>query len=126
MLIERKSFPLIKNCGTHFIIGRKSISMTHNQTSILAQWLISKTIPIYKSKGEKTDIENFRPISNLCSVSKIFEKLIRKRFLDIMTEQDADLTGNPQHGFKKSRSTTNLYSQFKRLLHMPLMMIIFI
>ena len=80
----------------------------YNQTSVPAQWLISKTIPIYKSKGEKTDIENYRPISNLCSASKIFEKLILKRILDIQTEQDTDLTGNPQHGFKKSRSTTSL------------------
>ena len=53
----------------------------YDQTSVPAQWLISKTIPIYKSKGEKTDIENYRPISNLCSASKIFKKLILKRIL---------------------------------------------
>ena len=29
-------------------------------------------------KGPKKDIENYRPIANLCSTSKIFEKLIRK------------------------------------------------
>ena len=39
-------------------------------------------VPIYK-KGNKKDIENYRPIANLCSTSKIFEKLILKRNTDL-------------------------------------------
>ena len=35
------------------------------------QWLISKVCPIFK-KGNKNDIKNYRPISNLCSTSKVF------------------------------------------------------
>ena len=35
------------------------------------QWLIAKITPIFK-KGNPTQIENYRPISNLCSCSKIF------------------------------------------------------
>ena len=46
------------------------------------QWLISKVCPILK-KGNKHDIENYRPISNLCSTSKVFEKLILKRIIEI-------------------------------------------
>ena len=42
------------------------------------QWKISKTIPIFK-KGNKSAIENYRPIANLCSASKLFEKLILKQ-----------------------------------------------
>ena len=42
------------------------------------QWKVSKIIPIFK-KGCKTKIENYRPIANLCSSSKIFEKLILKQ-----------------------------------------------
>ena len=41
----------------------------------------------------RKDIENYRPISNLCSSSKIFEKLILKRILDLQDEHDMDLTG---------------------------------
>ena len=63
---------------------------------------------VYKSKGDKKDIENYRPISNLCSSSKIFEKLILKRILDLQKENNIDLTGKSQHGFKKKRSTTTL------------------
>ena len=42
------------------------------------QWKVSKIVPIFK-KGCKTKIENYRPIANLCSTSKVFEKLILKQ-----------------------------------------------
>jgi hypothetical protein len=47
------------------------------------QCLIAKTIPVYKNKGQTSDINNYRPIANFCSTSKIFEKLILKRMLEI-------------------------------------------
>ena len=39
------------------------------------QWRVSKIIPTFK-KGCKIEIENYRPIANLCSTSKVFERLI--------------------------------------------------
>ena len=39
------------------------------------QWKISKIIPTFK-KGNRNEIENYRPIANLYSISKVFEKLI--------------------------------------------------
>ena len=74
------------------------------QREIPEQWKVAKIIPLYK-KGNKEDIANYRPISNLCSASKIFEKLILKRLEDIEKENNVDLTGNEQHGFKRRRST---------------------
>ena len=72
------------------------------QKTVPGQWLVSKTIPVFKNKGDKNDIENYRPISNLCSSSKIFEKLILKRILEIQDLFDVDLTNLSQHGFKKT------------------------
>ena len=37
-----------------------------------------KVIPTFK-KGNRTEIENYRPIADLCSASKNFEKLILKQ-----------------------------------------------
>jgi hypothetical protein len=34
---------------------------------------VSKTIPVYKNKGNKKYIENYRPIANLCTASKVFK-----------------------------------------------------
>ena len=77
----------------------------YNTKAIPEQWLISKVIPIHK-KGSISNIENYRPISNLCSTSKIFEKLILQRLQVLETQNKVDLTGKPQHGFKKKHSTT--------------------
>ena len=44
---------------------------------------ISKIIPIYKSK-DKDQLNNYRPISLLSSISKIYEKVICKRLYNFM------------------------------------------
>ncbi len=86
------------------------------QKSIPGQWRVAKTIPVYKNKGDKKDIESYRPIANLCSSSKIFEKLILKRILEIEVLNKVDLTGINQHGFKRGRSTSTLSSQLQSII----------
>ena len=68
------------------------------------QWKVSKIIPIFK-KGSKTEIENYRPVANLCSTSKIFEKLILKQIHYLENTNKLDLTVKQQHGFKRKKST---------------------
>ena len=59
----------------------------------------------YLKKGSPQNIENYRPISNLCSTSKNFEKLILLKLQKLEIKHKIDLTGKPQHGFKQKRST---------------------
>ena len=59
-------------------------------------------------KGAKTAIENYHPIANLCSASKIFEKLILKKIHYLETINKLDLTGKQQHGFKRNKSTATV------------------
>ena len=66
---------------------------------------MAKIIPVHK-KGPENEISNYRPIANLCGVTKIFEKLILQRIADLEEEKNVDLTGTNQHGFKKGRSTS--------------------
>ena len=47
----------------------------YHQRAIPEQWKMAKIIPIFK-KGSKNAIENYRPVANQCSISKIFEKRI--------------------------------------------------
>jgi hypothetical protein len=58
-------------------------------------------------KGEKTEITNYRPISLLPSFSKIIEKIIYKRLISYLTENN--LLATEQFGFRKN-STKKIFS----------------
>jgi endonuclease/exonuclease/phosphatase family metal-dependent hydrolase len=92
------------------------MNMIYTQRTIPGQWLVSKTIPVFKNKGSQANVENYRPISNLCSITKIFEKLILKRLHEIQEECSVDITGHDQHGFKKGRSTSTLAITLQSIL----------
>ena len=68
------------------------------------QWKIAKVVPLHK-KGKTNDVNNYRPISNLCSITKIFERLILHRINFIENQERVDLTGSFQHGFKVKHGT---------------------
>ena len=70
----------------------------------LSNGKLQKIIPIFK-KGSKIEVENYRPIANLCSASKVFEKLILKQIHYLESKNKLDLTGKQQHGFKRKKST---------------------
>jgi hypothetical protein len=69
----------------------------------------SELIPVHK-KGDKTDFRNYRPISILCSISKIFEKVVALRLSEHL-ETNNLLTSN-QHGFRKGLSTDTAVYDF--------------
>ena len=64
----------------------------YNSGQLPEQWKVSKVVPIFK-KGNNHEIENYRPISNLCSGSKIFEKLILEQIYYLESTNKLDLTG---------------------------------
>ena len=74
------------------------------EKKIPGQWLVSKIIPVHK-KGNKSLIENYRPVANLCSVLKVFERLILKRIYELEEINGVTLAGKQQHGFRKNKST---------------------
>ena len=90
-------------------------NLIYSQKRIPDQWKVSKVIPLYK-KGTPNKIENYRPIANLCSTSKVFEKLILMRLNELEIVNNISLTGKPQHGFKKGHSTASLGLLIQSLL----------
>ncbi len=61
-------------------------------------WKLSIVTPLHKSKN-KSLLENYRPISNLVSVSKLFEKIILGK-IDLLYP---GIEGQHQHGFRTNR-----------------------
>ena len=63
---------------------------------------IAKVIPIYK-KGDSTLLKNYRAISILNTVNKIFEKIFHSRLSKYL--EDFNLLYEYQFGFRKNHST---------------------
>ena len=80
------------------------------------QWKISKIIPLLK-KGDPQQPENYRPISNLNLLGKVYEKLILKRVWALMGDS---LPSSHQHGFRPNHSTetatTTIFSIINKLV----------
>ena len=65
---------------------------------------VAKVIPIYK-KGSKLDRSNYRPISLLSNISKIFEKLMHTRLYSFL--DSCKRLYKYQFGFRTKHSTTH-------------------
>ena len=73
----------------------------------------AKVIPIYKA-GDRTKIENYRPISILNSISKIYEKAISTRLVDYLKTQNFFHTD--QYGFRPNHSTSSALITFNEFI----------
>ena len=94
---------ILKDCGhvlklplTHII----NLSLT--TATFPTDWRKSKLVPVYKS-GSINDIENYRPISVIPSVSKIIERIVHRQISEYLEE--SNLLTNCQFGFRRRRST---------------------
>ena len=63
---------------------------------------LAKVIPLFK-KGDSSCFNNYRPISLLLSVSKIYEKIVHKQLLSYFNENR--LFYDHQYGFRPQHST---------------------
>lgn len=66
-------------------------------------WKIGQVTPVYKRNGSKVDKNNYRPISILPSLSKVYESIIHARLLDHCS--DHDIISHRQAAYLKGDST---------------------
>jgi exonuclease III len=62
---------------------------------------LARVVPIFKA-GSKTDVSNYRPISLLSSISKIYEKLMHNRLVTFLNSNNS--LYECQYGFRTGRS----------------------
>ena len=68
----------------------------------------ARVIPIFKG-GNSANVSNYRPISNLLTINKIFEKLTFNRINNFF--ESGKIISENQHGFRKGRNTTTAILQ---------------
>ena len=106
-----------KNCSGHdgisaYFIKRMLDTITSSLTHIINQSLstgifpdrlkIANVILLFK-KGDEHILDNYRPISLLPAISKVFEKIVFNQLYQYFTDNDLIFTS--QYGFRKLHST---------------------
>ena len=70
--------------------------------SVPSEWKVHKITSVYKSaSGDKTSVTNYRPISLLCIMSKVLERLIYDKIINAVA---TSITPH-QYGFQRGAST---------------------
>ena len=112
-----KALKLNKSSGIDEIINEYIISTKHlmlpiyeklfniilNSGIVPSDWIKGNIIPIYKNKGTKTDPANYRPITLVSCIGKVFTSIINKRLSTYLEENK--LLNETQSGFRKQYST---------------------
>ena len=70
------------------------------------EWKLAHVLPVLKPNKEANDPMNYRPISLLCNLSKVLEKIIYKRIFDFC--KDNSIIPDSQYGFKPKHSTVHV------------------
>lgn len=94
---------LLVNCADTIslpisLLFKKSLQ----ECTMPSMWKLAFITPIHK-KGSKTDVTNYRPISKLCLIAKLFEKVIHAQLYAALRNSFNDY----QHGFVRGRSTVS-------------------
>ena len=97
---------VLKSCPRDVLIALTSLfNLCIETNKIPDEWKISILSPIHKGKGLKSSFENYRPISVLSPVSKVFEKLLADQMYNYF--ESKKLIHPSQFGFRRSLSCEN-------------------
>ena len=96
---------ILKQCAVSLALPLSMLfKLSYNSGSLPKDWRVANVVPVHK-KGNKDNIENYRPISLTSLVMKTFERILKRELL----VRTAHLLDDRQHGFLGQRScTTNM------------------
>lgn len=72
-----------------------------NQGHLPREWKLHLVTPIFKS-GDRSMVNNYRPISLLCIISKVLERLVFDHIIDFISDK---VINQSQFGFLRGKST---------------------
>ena len=98
---------VLKNCEPELsYILAKLFNMCLKESCFFDCWKVSLVVSVFKNVGERSTAKNYRPVSLLSVVSRVFEKLVNNTIVDHL--ENCGLFSDFQYGFRSSRSTADL------------------
>ena len=76
-----------------------------NESCFPSCWKQAYVVPVFKNSGERSDSRNYRPISLLPIISKVFESLINSSLTRHL--ESFHLLSDHQYSFRSGRSTAD-------------------
>ena len=75
---------VLKNCEAELsYILAEIFNMCLKESRFPDCWKVSSVVPVFKNVGERSTAKNYRPVSLLSMVSKVFEQLVNNRIVVI-------------------------------------------
>ena len=78
-------------------------NLSIKQQCVPGAWKLANVVPIFKGKGSKLQVDNYRPISLSNVYCKLMESLISNKIVDYLNSNN--LISQSQWGFRPGRST---------------------
>ena len=120
-LLNKSDFSSPGPDGLHYIVFKKAGPKMEELLAMLFQrslrdcaipekWKKSTITPIYKGKGSKSEVENYRPVSLTATASKIMETIIQEKLFEFMKTEN--LLKSSQFGFRSGYSCSAQLLEF--------------
>ena len=91
----------LKHCAISFFQPIHHLfNLTLSNSVIPDDWKVHQIVPVFKS-GDRSLVQNYRPISLLCNVSKVLEYIINDKIVSFVTSS----ISHKQFGFLRGKST---------------------
>ena len=74
-----------------------------NNSDLPDDWKQANVVPVFKEKGNKYDVNNYRPISLTSTIGKVMETMIHNHITEHCDK--FKLLHSAQHGFRNKHST---------------------
>lgn len=92
-------------CSTNYVLSVivKLFNIVFESGIVPSEWTIGLIHPLYKKKGNPTDPNNYRGITLLSCLGKLFTAVLNERLTSYL--EDNELLGEEQAGFRNGHST---------------------
>ena len=78
-----------------------------DRSELTISWKHANVIPVFKNKGSKFSVSNYRPRSLTSNICKVFEAIVCDHIITHCNNNN--ISSEAQHGFRNKNSTiTNL------------------